>query len=209
MRLIIFTITTFLISCSIVTADTMIEQLKKCKPKVKNVYPEEYRDGGTHITSFTVGNYRFIMQQDNNNGENCGEIEKGHTFTFTAERKESKKGKYKSFQFSDLFQTEKLEEFNKVLQDSIQQYIITSEYKTLIQDNPTIQGINECGYLFSKEGVIVIFNIGIDWEKAAKYIVERDNLEDDSNAYSEATSSMCNTGSFILNWEKMGEYLRD
>jgi hypothetical protein len=57
--------------------------------------------------------------------------------------------------------------------------------------------------------VIVIFNIGIDWEKAAKYIVERDNLEDDSNAYSEATSSMCNTGSFILSWDKMGEYLRD
>jgi hypothetical protein len=209
MRLIIITITTFFISCNIVTADTFIEQLKKCKPKVKNVYPEEYRDGGTHITSFTVGNYRFIMQQNNNNGENCGEIEKGHEFRFTAERKESKKGKYKPFQFSDLFQTEKLAEFNKVLQDSIQQYIQTSEYKTLIQDNPTIQGINECGYLFSKEGVIVIFNIGIDWEKAAKYIVERDNLEDDSNAYSEATSSMCNTGSFILNWEKMGEYLRD
>jgi hypothetical protein len=199
----------FFISLNVVHADSLIEQLKKCKPKVKNVYPEEYRDGGTHITTFTIGNYRFIMQQDNNNGENCGEIEKGHEFRFTAERKESKKGKYKPFQFPDLFKTEKVEEFNKVLQDSIQQYIQTSEYKNLIQDNPTIQGINECGYLFSKEGVIVIFNIGIDWEKAAKYIVERDNLEDDSNAYSEATSSMCNTGSFILSWEKMGEYIKD
>lgn len=209
MKLLVNTLLFFFISLNVAQADSLIEQLKKCTPKVKNVYPEEHRDGGTHITSFTVGNYRFIMQQDNNNGENCGEIEKGHTFSFTAERKDSKKGKYKSFQLSDLFKTEKVEEFNKLLKDSIQQYIQTSEYKTIIQDNPTIQGINECGYLFSKEGVIVIFNIGIDWDKAAKYIVERDNLEDDSNAYSEATSSMCNTGSFILSWEKMGEYLRD
>jgi len=208
MRLIIFTITTFLISCNIVTADTLIEQLKKCKPKVKTEYPE-YRDGGTQISTYTCGLYRFSLEQRNTQGENCSDHSYGHEFTFTAERKESKKGKYKTFQFSDLIQTEKVGDFNKVLQDSIQQYIRTSEYNTLIKDNPVIQGINECGYLFSKEGIIVIFNIGIDWEKAAKYIVERDNLEDDRNAYSEATSSMCNTGSFILSWEKMGEYLRD
>ena len=208
MRLIIITITTFFISCNIVTADSLIEQLKKCKPKVKSEYPE-YRDGGTETSTYACGLYRFTVEQRNTQGENCTDYSYGHTFTFTAERKEGKKGKYKPFQFSDLFKNEKVEEFNKVLQDSIQQYIQTSEYKTLIQDNPTIQGINECGYLFSKEGVIVIFNIGIDWEKAAKYIVERDNLEDDSNAYSEATSSMCNTGSFILSWEKMGEYLKE
>lgn len=208
MRLIIITITTFFISCNIVTADTLIEQLKKCKPKVKTEYPE-YRDGGTQTSTYACGLYRFTLEQRNSQGENCSDYSYGHAFTFTSERKESKKGKYKLYQFSDLFTTEKVEEFNKVLQDSIQQYIQTSEYKTLIQDNPTIQGINECGYLFSKEGVIVIFNIGIDWEKAAKYIVERDNLEDDSNAYSEATSSMCNTGSFILSWEKMGEYLKE
>lgn len=132
MRLIIITITTFIISSNIVTADTLIEQLKKCKQKVKNVYPEEYRDGGTHITTFTVGNYRFIMRQNNNNSENSGEIEKGHEFRFTAERKESKKGKYKPIQFFNLFQTGKVDEFNRVLQDSIEHYIQHQNTKPLL-----------------------------------------------------------------------------
>ena len=208
MRLIIFTITTFLISCTIVTADTMIEQLKKCKPKVKNVYPEEYRDGGTQTSTYACGLYRFSLEQRNTQGEICSDHSYGHEFTFTVESKESKKGKYKPYQFSDLFKTEKVEEFNKVLQDSIQQYIITSEYKTLIQDNPTIQGINECGYLFSKEGIIVIFNIGIDWEKAAKLVMKRDDIDDYDQAYMDAIRNMCETASFIMNWEKFSEYLK-
>lgn len=208
MRLIIFTITTFLISCNIVTADTLIEQLKKCKPKVKTEYPE-YRDGGTQISTYTCGLYRFSLEQRNTQGENCSDHSYGHEFTFTAERKESKKGKYKTFQFSDLIQTEKVGDFNKVLQDSIQQYIRTSEYNTLIKDNPIIQGINECGYLFSKEGIIVIFNIGIDWEKAAKFIMKRDSIDDYDQAYINAVRNMCGTGSCIVNWEKMGEYLRE
>jgi hypothetical protein len=94
------------------------------------------------------------------------------------------------------------------LQDSIQQYIQTSEYKTLIQDNPTIQGINECGYLFSKEGVIVIFNIRIDWEKAAKLVMKRDDIDDYDQAYMDAVRNMCGTASFIMNWEKFSEYLK-
>jgi len=175
---------------------------------VKTEYPE-YRDGGTQISTFTCGLYRFSLEQRNTQGENCNDYSYGHAFSFTSERKESKKGKYKLIQFSDLFQTEKVEEFNRVLQDSIQLYIQTSEYKTLIQDNPTIQGINECGYLFSKEGVIVIFNIGIDWEKAAKLIMKRDSIDDYDQAYMDAVRNMCGTGSFIVNWEKMGEYLKE
>ena len=208
MRLIIITITTFFISCNIVTADTLIEQLKKCKPKVKTEYPE-YRDGGTQISTYTCGLYRFSLEQRNTQGEICSDHSYGHESTFTAERKESMKGKYITFQFSDLFKTEKVEEFNKLLQDSIQQYIQTSEYKTLIQDNPTIQGINECGYLFSKEGVIVIFNIRIDWEKAAKLVMKRDDIDDYDQAYMDAVRNMCGTGSFIMNWEKFSEYLKD
>ncbi|MFN4768001.1 MAG: hypothetical protein ACK5ET_08735 [Ignavibacteria bacterium] len=208
MRLIIFTITTFLISCNIVTADTLIEQLKKCKPKVKTEYPE-YRDVGTQISTYACGLYRFSLEQRNTQGEICSDHSYGHEFTFTAERKESKKGKYKPFQFSDLFQTEKVGDFNKILQDSIQKYIQTSEYKTLIQDNPIIQGINECGYLFSKGGIIVIYNIGIDWEKAAKFIMKRDSIDDYDQAYMDAVRNMCGTGSCIVNWEKMGEYLRE
>jgi hypothetical protein len=102
MRLIIITITTFFISCNIVTADTLIEQLKKCKPKVKTEYPE-YRDGGTQISTYTCGLYRFSLEQRNTQGEICSDHSYGHEFTFTAERKESKKGKYITFQFSDLF----------------------------------------------------------------------------------------------------------
>ena len=208
MRLIIITITTFFISCNIVTADSLIEQLKKCKPKVKSEYPE-YRDGGTQISTYACGLYRFTVEQRNTQGENCTDYSYGHTFTFTAERKEGKKGKYKPFQFSDLFQTEKVEEFNRVLQDSIQRYIQTSEYKTLIQDNPSIQGVNECGYLFSKEGVIVIYNIKIDWEKAAKLVMKRDDIDDYDQAYMDAIRNMCETASFIMNWEKFSEYLKD
>ena len=208
MRLIIITITTFFISCNIVTADSLIEQLKKCKPKVKSEYPE-YRDGGTQISTYACGLYRFTVEQRNTQGENCTDYSYGHTFTFTAERKEGKKGKYKPFQFSDLFQTEKVEEFNRVLKDSIQRYIQTSEYKTLIQDNPSIQGVNECGYLFSKEGVIVIYNIKIDWEKAAKLVMKRDDIDDYDQAYMDAIRNMCETASFIMNWEKFSEYLKD
>jgi len=208
MKVIVNILLALLFSFSYTQADPLIEQLKKCKPKVKTEYPE-YRDGGTQTSTYTCGLYRFSLEQRNTQGEICSDHSYGHEFTFTAERKESKKDKYKTFQFSDLFQTEKVGDFNKVLQDSIQQYIQTSEYKTHIQDNPIIQGINECGYLFTKEGVIVIFNIGIDWEKAAKFIMKRDSMDDYDQAYINAVRNMCGTGSCIVNWEKMGEYLRE
>ena len=104
MKLIVNILLVFCIGFNFAQADTLIEQLKKCKPKVKSEYPE-YRDGGTQTSTYAYGLYRFTVEQRNTQGEICSDYSYGHAFSFTAERKESKKGKYKPFQFSDLFQT--------------------------------------------------------------------------------------------------------
>jgi len=70
MKLIVNILIALLFSFSYTEADNLIEQLKKCKPKVKTEYPE-YRDGGSQISTYTCGLYRFSLEQRNTQGEIC------------------------------------------------------------------------------------------------------------------------------------------
>ncbi len=190
-------------------ADSLVELMKKSKPKIKNEYPE-YRDGGTKTSTVTFTTYRFTFEQVNRMGEVCGENEYGNDFTFTCEVKDPKnKKKFNSIIFSDLFKPEKTEGFNKLIQDSILAITSSAEYSELLEDQVQPKTIDSCGYSFTKDGLVVVFHNGLSWEKAARFVMKRDERDDYDEAYLNATRDMCSTGSFVIPWNIVAEYLKE
>lgn len=191
-------------------ADSLVELMKKSKPKIKNEYPPEGVDGGTHIKTFNCGSYRFILNQTNQRGEGCGENEVGNEFTFTCEIKDPKnKKKYSPIQFSSLFKTEKIDAFNKLLQDSILAVTTTATYSNLLEDKPQIKTIDSCGYSFINSGMVIVFYIDIDWDKATKAYMKENEIEDYDSANNMVTRDMCSTASFTLPWNIVAEYMKE
>jgi hypothetical protein len=191
-------------------ADSLVDLMKKSKPKIKNEYPPEGVDGGTHIKTFNCGSYRFILNQTNQRGEGCGENEVGNEFTFTSEVKDPKnKKKYSPIQFSTLFKPEKIDTFNKLLEDSVLAVTTTATYSNLLEDKPKFKTIDSCGYSFTKAGMVIVFYIDIDWDKATKSYMEEYEIEDYASANNSVTREMCSTGSFVIPWNIVAEYLKE
>ena len=210
MRVLLILCLAFLLQYS-AHADSLVELMKKSKPKIKNEYPPEGVDGGTHIKTFNCGSYRFILNQTNQRGEGCGENEVGNMFTFTCKINDHKnKKKYSPIQFSSLFKTERIDAFNRLLQDSILVVTTTADYSNLLEDKPQLKTIDSCGYSFTKAGMVIVFYNGIDEDKATKAFMKENGIEDYASANNMVTRDyICSTASFILPWNIVAEFMKE